>query len=105
MPRPVAKLLPCTSTIGALNSMGASKKHPLDRALENIEEIKRTNPDRYNRIINRCWDRYADEIVGVCLRYWMKKNQLTPTPFLKESNHDQHYQTKRTRTHHRPNEP
>ena len=43
--------------------MGTPKKHPLDRALENIEEIKRTNPDRYNRIVNRCWDRYADEIV------------------------------------------
>ena len=43
--------------------MKAPKKHPLDRALENIEEIKRTNPDRYNRIVNRCWDRYADEIV------------------------------------------
>ncbi|NBV78139.1 hypothetical protein EBR66_08315 [bacterium] len=43
--------------------METPKKHPLDRALENIEKIKRTNPDRYNRIINRCWDRYADEIV------------------------------------------
>ena len=43
--------------------MKVPKKHPLDRALENIEEIKRTNPDRYNRIVNRCWDRYADEIV------------------------------------------
>ena len=40
-----------------------NKIHPLDRALKNIHEIKKTNPDRYNRIINRCWDRYADEIV------------------------------------------
>ena len=40
-----------------------NKIHPLDRALKNIHEIKKTNLDRYNRIINRCWDRYADEIV------------------------------------------
>lgn len=40
-----------------------NKIHPLDRALKNIHEIKKTNPERYYRIINRCWDRYADEIL------------------------------------------
>ena len=41
-----------------------SRPHGLDRALENIEHIRKTNPDRYNRIINRCWATHAKEIVG-----------------------------------------
>ena len=40
-----------------------NKIHPLDRALKNIHEIKKTNPERYYSIINRCWDSYADEII------------------------------------------